>query len=154
MRLGTVVTIHLVGEARAAPVAVDEVKAVAGLGLEGDRYFKGSGSYSDKPGPGRNVTLIEEEAIEAVRRDYSIDLEPGMTRRNITVRGMALNHLVGTEFTVGDARLIGVRLCEPCQHMEELSRPGARKALLHRGGLRCDILEGGTIRVGDPIRSS
>lgn len=151
MSEGTVVTIHVVAEAKGAPVAVDEVKAVAGLGLEGDRYYKGIGSWSEKPGGGRHVTLIEEEAIDALRRDYAIDMPPGASRRNIMVRGVALNHLVDREFTVGDATLRGIRLCEPCEHMETLSKPGARKALLHRGGLRCEVLEGGTIRVGDPI---
>jgi MOSC domain-containing protein YiiM len=151
MSRGSVVTIHLVAEAGGAPVAVDEVKAVAGQGLEGDRYFSGMGTYSDKPEPKRHMTLIEEEAIEAVRRDYAIDLAPGQTRRNIMVRGVALNHLVDRTFTVGDATLRGIKLCEPCQHMEALSKPGARKALLHRGGLRCEIVEGGTIRVGDPV---
>jgi MOSC domain-containing protein YiiM len=150
---GKVVTIHLVAEAGGTPFAVDEVKAVAGRGLEGDRYFSGNGTYSEKPGPNRHVTLIEEEAIEAVRSDYSIDLAPGESRRNIMVRGVALNHLVGHEFTVGDATLRGIKLCEPCTHMEELSKPGARKALLHRGGLRCEIVSGGVIRVGDPVKT-
>jgi MOSC domain-containing protein YiiM len=149
---GTVVSIHLT-EAAAAPMAwVNEVRAVAGKGLEGDRYFTQTGTYSKKPRPDREVTLIEIEAIEALKREYGIALDPGATRRNIVTRGVPLNHLVGQQFRVGDVTLRGLRLCEPCAHLERLSHPGVREALIHRGGLRAQILTDGTIRVGDSIR--
>jgi MOSC domain-containing protein YiiM len=128
------------------------VTAVAGQGLEGDRYFLGTGTYSDKPRPDRQVTLVESEAIEALARDYDIALAPGATRRNITTRGVALNHLVGRDFLVGSVRLRGIKLCEPCKHLEATLGLEVRPGLVHRGGLRCEIVDGGQISVGDPIQ--
>jgi MOSC domain-containing protein YiiM len=132
-------------------LAVDQVNAVAGHGLEGDRKYRRDDLPPSKNGPDRELTLIESEAIEAVNRDYSVTLSPIETRRNLLTRGVALNHLVGRRFRVGDVLLEGIRLCEPCDHLESLTRPGVREALLHRGGLRAQIIEGGPIRVGDPI---
>ena len=135
-------------------VAVEEVRAVAGKGLEGDRYAEGRGTFSSRPGTGRQVTLIESEAVEAAGREYGVVLDPGQTRRNVVTAGVALNHLVDREFTVGGVRLRGVRLAEPCAHMAELAGDAeVRKALVHRGGLRADILSDGVIRVGDEVRS-
>ena len=155
---GSVVAVFLVAEGGGVPVETPEVNAVAGQGLEGDRYYAGVGTFTkrgaDGPEPTRNVTLIESEAIEAARRDYDVPLGLGEPRRNVVTRGVPLNHLVGREFSVGDARMRGVKLCEPCVHMESLSKPGARQALLHRGGLRAEILESGTIRAGDPITAA
>jgi MOSC domain-containing protein YiiM len=130
---------------------VSEVRAVPGQGLEGDRYFRKTGTYSTRPGAGREVTLIEAEAVEAIARESGIALAPGASRRNITTRGVPLNHLVGRQFRVGDVLLEGVRLCEPCGHLESLTQVGARQGLIHRGGLRARIVTEGTIRVGDPI---
>lgn len=104
-----------------------------------------------KDTPDREITLIESEAVEAVNRDYPLRIEPIETRRNILTRGVALNHLVGREFTIGKVRLRSLRLCEPCGHLESLTRKGVMRALLHRGGLRAQIVESGTIRVGDVI---
>jgi MOSC domain-containing protein YiiM len=132
-------------------VSVKEARSIPGKGLEGDRYFNHTGTYSKKSGADREVTLIEVEAIEALAREYKIALEPGAARRNIVTRGVPLNHLVGREFRVGDVTLRGLRLCEPCAHLERLSHSGVREALIHRGGLRAQILTDGTIRVGDSI---
>jgi MOSC domain-containing protein YiiM len=132
-------------------VSVKEVRAIPGKGLEGDRYFTQTGTYSKKPRPDREVTLIEIEAVEALKRDLGIELDAGASRRNIVTRGVPLNHLVGHEFRVGDVTVRGLRLCEPCAHLERLSHPGVREALIHRGGLRAQILTDGTIRVGDSI---
>ncbi len=132
--------------------AVEQVNAIAGHGLEGDRKFKHEGSTSSEYSPDRELTLIEAEAIEAAKREYGIDLEAIESRRSVLTRGVALNHLVGRRFRVGDVLLEGIRLCEPCGHLESLTRKGVRKALVHRGGLRAKILEGGVIRLGDPIR--
>ncbi len=150
---GIVVAIHVAPVAEATPKAVESVRAAPGRGLEGDRYFTRTGTYSPKPMPDRDLTLIEEEALEALARDYGIALAPGESRRNITTRGVALNHLVEREFAVGEVRVRGLRLCDPCGHLERLSQPGVRQALIHRGGLRCQILTEGTIRVGDPIEA-
>lgn len=151
MSQGTVASIHIAAAAAGPMVLVSEVRAVPGKGLEGDRYFKQAGTYSNNPGSGRDVTLIEIEALEALKRDYGIVLGPGESRRNIVTRGVPLNHLVGRDFKVGAVTLRGVRLCEPCSHLEGLSRKGVQRALIHRGGLRAEIATGGTIRVEDPI---
>jgi MOSC domain-containing protein YiiM len=151
MWTGTVVSLHISPAAAGEMVSVSAVRAVPGRGLEGDRYYAQSGTYSKKPNPDREVTLIESEAIDALRRDYNIEVEPGMCRRNIVTQGVALNHFIGRDFQVGEVVLRGLRLCEPCGHMEELAERPVRQGLIHRGGLRAQILTGGTIRTGDPI---
>ncbi len=149
--LGSVVSLHLAGAGGAPMQTIAEARAVAGRGLEGDRYFAGVGTYSDHPGGGRHVTLIEIEALEALKQDYGVEIAPAQARRNIVTRGAALNHLVGREFSVGAARLRGMRLSEPCAHLERLSARGALRGLIHRGGLRAEIVAGGAIRIGDAI---
>jgi len=148
---GQVEAIHVAAEAAGPSTAVPSVRAVAGRGLEGDRYFRRAGTYSKHPGTGREVTLIEAEAIEALARDAGIVLEPGASRRNIVTRSVPLNDLVGVRFRVGEVVLEGTRFCEPCRHLERLTRKGVLAGLLHRGGLRTVIVQGGTIRAGDPV---
>ena len=148
---GTVISIHIAPTGAAPMKSVTNAKAVAGRGLEGDRYYSKLGTYSNQAGSGRDVTLIEIEAIEGLKRDYEIQLDPGQSRRNIVTRGIALNHLVEQEFRIGDVVLRGTRLCEPCAHMEKLTVKGAMRGLIHRGGLRAEIIKGGTIRIGDRI---
>ena len=148
---GTVVSIHITPTAAGAMVPIKEVRAVAGKGLEGDRYFNQIGTYSKKPGPDREVTLIEFETIAALDRESGITLEPGDSRRNIIVRGVPLNHLVGREFRVGEVALRGLRLCEPCSHLAQLTRREVLPGLVHRGGLRAEILTNGMIRAGDTV---
>lgn len=150
---GTVVSIHTAAVGSAPMKSVTTAQIVAGRGLEGDRYYSQLGTYSNQPGSGRDVTLIEMEAVEGLKRDYQIQLDPAQSRRNIVTRGIALNHLVEQEFRVGDVVLRGTRLCEPCVHMEKLTIKGALRGLIHRGGLRAEIVKGGTIRVGDVIES-
>ena len=148
---GLVVSLHIARHAAAPMQSIATGTAVAGRGLEGDRYFKQTGTYSNLPGTGREVTLIESEAVVALAREYDIQLPSGLARRNIVTRGIALNHLVGKTFSVGAAVLRGMRLCEPCLHMEKLAINGAARGLIHRGGLRAEIVTSGTIRVGDMI---
>ena len=148
---GTVHAIYLAPAAGAAPVAVDEVLAVAGRGLEGDRYFLGVGSFSRWPGEGRAVSLIEQEAIEAIRHDHGIDLTGGRSRRNIVTAGVALADLVGKTFRIGDAMFRGVRPAAPCRYLERRVAPGTMDAMKGRAGLRADVIEGGVIRAGDPV---
>jgi MOSC domain-containing protein YiiM len=148
---GTVIAIHVAPTGAAPMKSVGNAQVVVGRGLEGDRYYSKLGTYSNQPGSGRGVTLIEIEAIEGLKRDYEIQLDPGQSRRNIVTRGIALNHLVEQEFCIGDVVLRGTRLCEPCAHMEKLTAKGAMRGLIHRGGLRAEIVRGGTIRVGDRI---
>ncbi len=151
MKNGNVHSIHIAPEEGGATRSVDSVRAVAGAGLEGDRYYDPDGSASSKRDPGWEATLIELEAIDAVRRDYGVEMGVGDSRRNIVTQGVALNHLVGREFRVGEVRMRGIRLCEPCGYLAGLTHEKVRKGLVHRGGLRAQILEGGRIRVGDSV---
>jgi MOSC domain-containing protein YiiM len=156
-----VVAIHIAPEASAPMQSITEVRAVPGRGLDGDRYFAGMGYYSNKPSPGgREVTLIEVETLEAISRDalnrsgeqVGIKLSAADTRRNIATSGVPLNHLVDREFRVGSVVMRGTRLCEPCKHLEDLTHRGVLSGLIHRGGLRAQILSEGVIRVGDNVR--
>jgi MOSC domain-containing protein YiiM len=148
---GRIVSINIARSAGDPMISVEEAHAVPGGGLEGDRYFSKQGTYSNNPGTGREITLIETEAVEALKGEDSIIISPGDSRRNLVTRGVPLNHLVGKEFNVGEVRLRGVRLCEPCQHLAQLTQPGVLPGLIHRGGLRAEILNEGTIRVGDGV---
>ena len=151
---GKVVSLHIARQASAPMDSVESVRAVPGRGLEGDRYFAGTGYYSDKPGEGgRELTLIETETLEALPA-LGVKLSAAESRRNIATTGVPLNHLVGREFRVGAVRLRGTRLCEPCRDLEGLTQAGAMAALIHRGGLRAQILNDGLIRVGDTITLS
>ena len=148
---GRVVSIFVAGKAGAPMVALGEVKATPGRGIDGDRYFEGTGTWSNHPGEGREITLVEMEALEGLARENNIALKPGEARRNLVTRGVPLNHLVGKEFQVGDVRLVGIRLCEPCHYLEEMTTKGVLAGLIHRGGLRANVLTSGVIRVGDSV---
>jgi MOSC domain-containing protein YiiM len=146
---GRVEAIHIT-EARKQPLrAVPEARAIPATGLAGDRYSKRDGSF--KPKPGRDLTLIEAEALEALSHDYKVEFLAVESRRNVLTRGIALNHLVGREFQIGNVRVRGAGLCEPCTYLEGLTGKTVREGLIHRGGLRAEILTEGTIRVGDTI---
>jgi len=148
---GTVESIHVAPEAAAPVESRESVEAVAGKGLRGDRYFDAGGTFSDAEAGGNELTLVEREAVAAIEREADIELAPGEHRRNLTTRGVALNHLVGERFRVGEAVCRGVRLCEPCSHLESLTEDGVVSALTHRGGLRADVIESGEVRVGDAV---
>lgn len=149
---GEVVAIHVATEAGAPMTELDVVEAIAGRGLAGDRYADASGTFSEKLSAGRQVTLIESEALDAIAAEQGIELAPGESRRNLTTRGVPLNHLVGREFTVGGVRLRGVGLCEPCGHLQrKLEIDQLVQTLAHRAGLKAEIVDGGAIRTGDAI---
>jgi MOSC domain-containing protein YiiM len=131
--------------------ARERIEAVPGRGLVGDRYYLGIGTFSAKKGPDREVTLIEAEALDGLAREYGITLKPGQARRNLLTRSVPLNHLVGQTFTIGGVVLRGLRLCEPCDHLEGLTSRGVMAGLVHRGGLRAQVIEGGTLEVGAKI---
>jgi MOSC domain-containing protein YiiM len=131
---------------------MEEVTAAAGEGLVGDRKHRDALPEHKRGEPGRNLTLIEAEAIEALAAEHGIELGPGESRRQIVTRGVRLNPLVGKRFRVGDVECVGVELCEPCAHLQSLTHEGVIRGLAHRGGLRADILSGGAIRAGDPVR--
>jgi MOSC domain-containing protein YiiM len=146
---GSVDAIYIAATEGEPMLAVEQVEAVAGRGLRGDRHFRAD---EDEHDPAREVTLIEREAVEAAGRDYELKLDAGATRRNVVTRGVALNHLVGGKFRVGSATLRGLELCEPCATLARTSnQKGVIKALIHRGGLRAQILESGSIRIGDSV---
>ena len=150
MFTGIVVSIHIAPAAEAEMQAVNEVHAVPGQGLEGDRYFNQTGTFA-KPQPDRELTLIEAEAIEAMHNELGVALAPGASRRNIVTRDVPLNHLVGREFQIGDVRARGLKLCEPCKHLARLAHPSVLPGLVHRGGLRAQILTEGKITAGARI---
>jgi MOSC domain-containing protein YiiM len=141
---GTVELVAIAEHAGAPLRAVPEARALAGAGLEGDRYVRGAGTFSDDRS-GRALTLIEAEALEAAGVDA---LE---ARRNVVVRGVRVDALRGRRFRIGTAECLGQRRCEPCAHLQRLTRPGMLRALVHRGGLRADVLRDGVIRAGDAI---
>ncbi len=146
-----VVAIFVHREPAGAMVPVDSVPAKVGSGLEGDLYFQVNGSDKTEDGPSEEVTLIESEAVEAAVSESGLPLTIAESRRNLVTKGVRLNPLVGQEFTVGGVRLKGIRLCHPCSHLQKLTRPGVLKALKNRGGLRAQVIVGGTIRVGDRL---
>src|SRR4051795_985279 len=143
IQTGIVEALVLAPVAEAPVVHVEEAVAVPGRGLEGDRYAAGAGTFASGR-PGSALTLVDADVLDALGRDID-------HRRNVVVRGTDLNALVGHEFLVGEGRCRGRRLCEPCAHLDRLNGGGVLRPLVHRGGLRADIITDGTIRVGDPL---
>ena len=148
---GEVVAIFVAGAMGAPMRQRAEATAVAGAGLDGDRYRDGTGFYSPIPGP-RQLTLIAEETLTYLAAEHGIELAPRESRRNLTTRGIRLNDLVGKHFTIGEVLCEGIRLCPPCNRLEELTGKPVLAPLVDRGGLRADILTSGVIRRGDTIR--
>lgn len=148
---GELVEIWTAPGATADMAAATEAEVVTARGIVGDRYAEGRGTWS---GPARaerqQVTLIESETLAALTRE-GVEAGDGLHRRNLVTRGIALNHLVGRELIVGDVRLRGVKLCEPCTHLDEVAGRPLRLPLVHRGGLNCAVIAGGTIRIGDIV---
>jgi hypothetical protein len=140
---GVVEALVVAPDAEAPVMRVDEALAIAGRGLQGDRYEHGTGTFGSGR-PGSALTLVDAAVLETFERDVD-------HRRNVVVRGADLNALVGREFTLGEVRCRGSRLCEPCAHLDRLNGGGILRPLVHRGGLRADILSDGTIRVGDAL---
>ncbi len=153
---GSVEGIHIAAAMGGATEPRRSVRALAGRGLEGDRYASGTGFYSKVPArPGaRQLTLIASEALEDLFVRTGIRLEPGEQRRNLVTRGVDLNALVGVPFRIGLVSCLGVALCEPCARLVELTGKEVLDPLVHRGGLRAAILTDGTIRVGDEVAAS
>ena len=146
---GTVEAMLLAPDAESPLARVEKASAVAGRGLLGDRYALGHGTFSGE-GRGYQLTLIEAEALEAlVAEGIAVTWEDA--RRNIVTRGIQLNALVGRRFAVGEVECVGRRLAEPCAHLQRLAPVGVLRGFVHRGGLRADIVSGGTIRVGDAV---
>jgi MOSC domain-containing protein YiiM len=145
--MGKIESIYIASAAKLPTRAVEQAHALPGVGLEGDRYATRQGTFFPDPDPASELTLIEAEAIEALLRDYKVEIAPGEARRNLVTRGVPLNHMVGREFRIGDVLVRGIRLCEPCNHLEGLVGRPVIKGLRHRGGLRAQILTEGIIHV-------
>lgn len=149
---GRVETIHVAVSEGEPMRPAQQIRVLAGIGLEGDRYATGRGHFSSSPGSGRAITLIEAEVLDVLRDAIGIAMQPGEVRRNVTTRGVALNPLVGRRFRIGRVLCEGKRLCEPCTYLEGLIAKPLLDPLRNRGGLRADVLEGGEIRIGDELR--
>jgi len=146
---GRLAGIYIVGQRGAMPSAVLAAQARAGRGLVGDRYHDGVGTWSQWPGAGRDVTLIAAEILAQLAPRYRISAAE--SRRNLLTRGVDLDALVGREFRIGSVWFRGQRPCEPCAHLERLTRPGMASQLRGRGGLRADVLSDGWLRCGDAL---
>jgi MOSC domain-containing protein YiiM len=154
---GRVEAIVLAARAEATMTRVDHASARAGRGLQGDRYFEGQGTFSNAHGRGHDLTLIAAEVLDALALPGG-RLAPEDARRNVVTRGIDLDALVGRRFRVGEVECFGQRRCEPCAHLErltgEVGKPGVLRALIHKGGLRADVLSDGEIRVGSVVAAS
>jgi MOSC domain-containing protein YiiM len=152
---GLVEAIALAARAMGPVVMVAEAQAAAGRGLVGDRYAAGAGTFTPVRGGGRgyDLTLIEAEVLDELVLPDGGRLDYGEARRNLITRGINLNQLVGRRFRVGNVECLGQRLCEPCAHLERLTTKGVLRGLIHRGGLRADVLTDGYISVGDAIHA-
>jgi MOSC domain-containing protein YiiM len=146
---GHVEAINIRETSESPAVPVSRARLLSGRGLEGDRYFAEAGA-----GPGEALTLIASEALEGLADDTGIRLSAADSRRQVLTRGIDLNELVGREFTVGAVRCRGVELCEPCAHLQAVTQDGVLGGLVHRGGLRADVLSDGEVAVGDPVASA
>jgi MOSC domain-containing protein YiiM len=130
-----------------------DVRALPGRGIEGDRYSVGAGTFSPLvPKPDFEITLIEKEKIDWFARESGLPFSASHARRNIVTEGVDLNSLIGREFYAGEVRLRGIRLCEPCRYLAKGSFVEVLEGLMHKGGLRAQILTEGRIRVGDAVR--
>ncbi len=150
---GRLAAIQIASAPGVSMASVEEIEAVAGRGMAGDRCASGEGTFQQgHVEADQQVTLIEQEAIEGAAREYDQSISFADTRRNLLTSGVPLNHLVGKDFRVGEVLIRGHRLCEPCGYLEKLTGIEVKRSLKHRGGLRAEILEGGVLRVGDRVR--
>jgi MOSC domain-containing protein YiiM len=154
MKTGKVIGIFITQKKGDPILSLDQVHVLPGLGIEGDRYFDYRHNPEIDSKAGREITLIEMEAIESMRDDEGINISPEQTRRNILTRGISLNELVDHDFLVGDVQLHGVRLCEPCQYLADRTDQRVLQSMVHRGGLRADVVSAGIIRINDLITYS
>ncbi len=149
--MGTVEHIHIASEAAKPMTALTEAEVIVGQGLAGDRYANQIGRYSHDPHPGRHVTLIEIEVIEDMAQRQGMPFAPHESRRNITTRGVRLNPLIGKRLQIGTVVLDVIRLCDPCAYLQHLLGRPVLRPLVDRAGIRCDVMTGGTIKIGDAI---
>lgn len=130
---------------------MQHLKLLPGVGVDGDRHVTGEGFHSDRPEEGRQITFFEAETLDALKRDHGVELRADQHRRNVTTRGVPLNHLVGKRFRIGACVCEGTRLSTPCRHIEQITGLEIFELLLHRAGLNAKIITGGLIGLGDQI---
>ena len=150
---GRVLEVWTAPQAAAPMVRSAAVQAVAGVGLAGDRYALGGGTWAAYPRQEKQVTLIDADEVAAVAREAGVALTPGLTRRNVVTRGIGLPALVGRYFTVGEVLLFGTKRCPPCTHLERLTGFRLVKALAARGGVNAAVVTGGRLAEGDLVRA-
>lgn len=148
---GTVTGIFVIATAGGDPVGAEKAEVVAGVGLVGDRYAEGTGTYSDGSPVGRQLTLVDGDDVAAAAAAAGVAIRPGEARRNVETEGIDLQALIGHRFRVGAVECVGVRACPPCDLLDDRLGPGVKAALAGRGGLRADVVAGGIITVGDGI---
>jgi MOSC domain-containing protein YiiM len=152
---GMVEAIALAQRATGNMLTVDHAKALANRGLDGDRYAAKAGTFTpaDDTARGYDLTLIEAEVLDSLTLPEGRRIGYAESRRNIVTRGIDLNALVGRRFRVGNVECLGQRPCEPCSHLERLTTKGALRAMIHRGGLRADVLSDGEVTTGTLIET-
>jgi len=148
---GTITGIFVSPAAGAPMRSLARVEAIAGQGLAGDRYGSGEGFMSGRRGGGLELTLVEEEALDSLSAENGVTITAADSRRNLAIRGIELAALVGQRFRIGDVICLGVSLCEPCVRIEQLIGKPFVRPMVHRAGLRADILSSGSVRVGDAV---
>ena len=148
---GRLVGIYTTNESGRPLEAQRSVRAIEGVGLEGDRYASEVGTYSGRPGSHRQVTFVEREVVVAVNDEAGVELGEHETRRNLVTESVPLHHLIGRTFRVGEVVFRGIKSTPPCAYLERMTRPGVRAALENRGGLGAEIVQGGVLRIGDEI---
>jgi MOSC domain-containing protein YiiM len=148
---GKVVAIYIAPAQGEPTIYVEQAHVVPGMGIEGDRYYNLAAKSNENLKPGRELTLVEMEAIDSICQQDGIPLTPDQTRRNIVTRGIPLNDLVGRVFTIGATQLRGIRLCEPCSYLAGRTDPRILTSMVHRGGLRAEIISEGIIHLNDII---
>ena len=154
MSLGKVEGIYICPKRGEPTVLIEQVHVVPGMGIEGDRYFIRHRTTNSASNLGQEITLIEMEAIEAICHEDRVIITPGQTRRNIITRGISLNDLVDQTFRIGTIQLRGIRLCEPCNYLASRTDPRILHSLVHRGGLRAEIITEGIIHINDIITTA
>lgn len=148
---GTVEAIYRFAASGAPAEELQMASLVAGVGIEGDRYALGKGHFSEDGRWGQALTLIEAEAIEYLASEHGVEMPVADARRNIVTRNIDLNALMGKRFRIGGLLCQGSRLAEPCAWLQKTTPPGMLRGLVHRGGLRADILEDGIVERGDLV---
>jgi MOSC domain-containing protein YiiM len=156
MMAGRVVGLFTAPSDSGAMTAHDEIEAISGSGLAGDRYALGTGFYSNRqlPGGARELTLIARESLDEIELESGIMLAPLESRRNVLTERINLHELIGKQFRIGDVLCEGVRDCPPCEHLEALTGKAVMKPMARRGGLRANILSSGVLKMFDPIEET